>query len=82
MPFTKGIKYTNREPKPGDKLVITDYTNFTAKQALELSKLPFVTVEDSCGVPIGQNGDYTMCYDVYIKECEDPIGINSYKFLN
>lgn len=74
-----------REPKNGDKVLITDFSGFpqgSGNLVARLSKLPHCTVEDVDIVPIGVNGEYEWRFGIYIYEAPGyVIAPNEYKFV-
>ncbi len=69
-------------PKIGDKVIISNsaYKGMSHKEIIKLSKLPYLTVSDVLPIPIGEEGNYTWRYEIYVKESKYLIGIN-YKIL-
>lgn len=53
----------------GEKVSIIDYDFCSPNEAVQLSKLPYVTIDSVDKHPIGSDGEYHWEYGIYIKEC-------------
>jgi len=65
----------------GDKIEITNWEMFSPNEVAKFCKLPHLIVDDVVRITIGQNGDYTYRYDVYIENHNNPVGIDNYKLI-
>lgn len=71
-----------KEPKHGDKVVITDWSSFETNEAVKHSKKDFLVVNDVMPMPVGENGDYHWEYHIYVKELHGlAILPNEYKLI-
>lgn len=67
-----------REPKVNDKVFLLDgfyETLSDGKECAKLARMPYCTVDEYSSVPIGENGDYTYVYEVYVKETGYMVGL-------
>jgi len=71
-------EFKGRVPYLGDKIILLDsfYELLTdGKECAKLAKLPYCTIESAILIPIGNNGDYTYTYEIYINESNYMIGL-------
>lgn len=70
-----------RIPKKGDKINLIDYSLIPSNEAIKLSKMPYLEIDDICPVPMGENGNYEWHWSIYIKGCEWMVDYNDIKFI-
>lgn len=73
-----------RIPVPGDKVVLTDefYETLTdSKEAIRLSKLPYITVSEAYPLTQGSDGVYEYVYPIHSDDTVYMIG-TGYKFID
>lgn len=81
-PFGLDVKNIYREPKIGDKIIIKNYSRIPSNEAVKLSKLKYLTVEDVIPIVIGEENNYIWHYEVYIKEYNINLLQGDYSFVD
>lgn len=76
------IKNILQEPKPGDKVSITDWTDFSKPEIAILCKKDYLTVLDAFPIMVGSDGNYHWEYTIVTEEAQHvDVLFNRYKLI-